>query len=51
MFEASTAIFLIVSLVGLVVGLLGDDVLDLLAWLALGVPVAAIGWALIARRA
>ena len=41
----------VVSLVGLIVGLLGDGVIDLFAWFALGVPVAAIGWAFAARRA
>jgi hypothetical protein len=40
----------VVSLVGLVVGLLGDGMLDLASWLALGVPVAAITWALALRR-
>lgn len=41
----------IASLAGLVVGLLGDGMIDLLSWLGLGIPVAAIAWALIARRA
>jgi hypothetical protein len=39
-----------ISLVGLVVGLLGDGLLDIASWLALGVPVAAIIWALASRR-
>lgn len=41
----------IVSLVGLVVGLLGDGVIDLAGWVALGLPVLAIIWSLTARRA
>ena len=40
----------IASLVGLVIGLLGDGPLDLFSWLALGIPVVAIGWALAYRR-
>jgi hypothetical protein len=39
-----------ISLIGLVVGLLGDGLLDLASWLALGVPAAAIIWALASRR-
>jgi hypothetical protein len=40
----------VISLVGLVVGLLGDGLLDMGSWLALGVPAAAIIWALASRR-
>lgn len=39
------------STVGLVVALLGDGWHDLLAWITLAVPVAAVAWAMVARRA
>jgi hypothetical protein len=32
------------SLVGLLAALLGDGAWDVLSWLALGAPVAVIGW-------
>lgn len=40
----------ILSIVGLVAALTGDGWRDALSWLALGVPVAAVGWAMKARR-
>lgn len=40
----------IASLVGLIAGLLGDGVLDWIAWIGLGAAVAVLGWALVARR-
>lgn len=40
----------IASLVGLVSGLLGDGVLDWIAWFGLGAAVAVLTWALVARR-
>ena len=40
----------IVSLIGLVVGLLGDGWHDLASALAVAVPVVVIAWALRARR-
>lgn len=38
------------SIAGLVVALTGDGWRDAAAWLALGIPVAAVGWAMKARR-
>ncbi len=38
------------SLVGLISGLLGDGVLDWIAWIGLGAAVAVLAWALIVRR-
>lgn len=40
----------IVSLAGLVVGLLGDGGYDVAAGLAVAVPVVVIGWALLRAR-
>lgn len=40
----------IASLVGLIAGLLGDGVLDWIAWIGLGAAVAVLGWALVVRR-
>lgn len=39
-----------VSIVGLVVGLLGDDGYDAAAGLALAVPVAVMAWSLLKAR-
>jgi hypothetical protein len=38
------------TFVGLIAGLLGEGGLDALAWLGLGVPLAAIGLALARRQ-
>jgi len=38
------------SLTGLVVALTGDGLRDAASWLALGIPVVAVGWAMRARR-
>jgi hypothetical protein len=38
------------SLAGLIIGLIGEGLLDLVAWVALGVPVAVIGWSLAFMR-
>ena len=38
------------SLIGLVVALTGDGLRDAASWVALGIPVLAVGWALRARR-
>lgn len=38
------------SLAGLVAALTGDGVRDMLSWAALAVPVAAVAWAMRARR-
>lgn len=40
----------VLSLVGLVAGLIGDSLFDLVSWIALASPVVAIGWALVLRR-
>ncbi len=48
-FAWPAAIFLL-GLVGLVSALTGDGWRDALAWLSLAVPVAAIIWAMRARR-
>jgi hypothetical protein len=48
-FAVPTAIFA-VSIVGLVAALTGDGWRDALSWLALAVPVAAVGWAMAVRR-
>ena len=39
-----------VSIIGLVSALTGDGIRDALSWVALAVPVAAVGWAMRARR-
>ncbi len=38
------------SIVGLVSALTGDGPRDALSWLALAIPVGAVGWAMRARR-
>lgn len=38
------------SLVGLTTALLGDGWHDIVAWLALAVPVGAVAWAMLVRR-
>lgn len=38
------------SVAGLVVALTGDGLRDAASWLALGIPVVAVGWAMRARR-
>ncbi|WP_199556294.1 hypothetical protein [Sandaracinobacteroides hominis] len=38
------------SLFGLVAALTGDGLRDVVAWIALAVPVVAVGWAMVARR-
>lgn len=40
----------IISIAGLVVALTGDGLRDAAAWLALAIPVAAVAWAMKARR-
>lgn len=40
----------LLSLVGLVSALTGDGWRDALSWLGLGVPVLAVGWAMLARE-
>jgi hypothetical protein len=48
-FAAPLAVALL-SLLGLVVALTGDGLRDALAWATLAVPVAAVAWAMRARR-
>ena len=40
----------LLSVAGLVVALTGDGWRDGAAWLALGLPVLVVGWAMTARR-
>ncbi len=40
----------LVSIVGLVVALTGDGLRDAASWVALAIPVLAVGWAMRARR-
>lgn len=43
-------IIALLSIVGLVAALTGDGVRDALAWTTLAVPVAAVAWAMRARK-
>jgi hypothetical protein len=47
---AVPALIALASLAGLFVALLGDGVFDFASWLTLAMPVAAIAWAMVARR-
>ena len=47
---AVPAVVAALSLFGLIVALIGDGVWDVIGWLTLGLSVAVLGWALIARR-
>ena len=47
---AAPAAIAIFSILGLVSALTGDGIRDALSWAALGVPVAAVAWAMRARR-
>ena len=47
---AAPILIAVLGLVGLVSALTGDGWRDALSWLALGVPVLAIGWAMTIRR-
>lgn len=38
------------SVVGLVIALTGDGLRDAASWIALAIPVFAVGWAMHARR-
>lgn len=40
----------VVSIAGLVVALTGDGIRDAASWVALAIPVLAVGWAMKARR-
>lgn len=40
----------LLSVVGLVSALTGDGLPDIIAWITLAVPVAAVGWAMRMRR-
>lgn len=44
------ALLALVSLAGLISALLGAGWWDILSWITLGLPVAAIAWAFSARR-
>lgn len=47
---AAPIVIAVLGLVGLVSALTGDGWRDALSWVALGVPMAAIGWAMKVRR-
>lgn len=47
---AAPTIIAAFSIIGLVVALTGDGWRDAVSWAALGVPVAAVLWAMKARR-
>lgn len=55
--QSLAAIFLapvliaIASTIGLVAALTGNGLRDLVSWIALGIPVLVVAWALWARRA
>ena len=43
---ALPALIAVVSLIGLVAALTGDGWRDMLSWVSLGLPVAAVAWAM-----
>lgn len=47
---AAPLVIALLSLAGLVSALTGDGLRDLLSWLCLALPVAAVAWAMRARR-
>ncbi len=47
---AIPAIVAVLSLFGLVAALIGDGVWDVIGWMTLGVSIAVLAWALVARR-
>lgn len=47
---ACPVLIALLSLTGLVSALTGDGLPDIVAWLALAVPVLAVGWAMQAKR-
>lgn len=47
---AAPTVIAIASLIGLIAALLGDGGFDITSWVALGIPVAAIVWAMARRR-
>jgi hypothetical protein len=47
---ALPALIALLSVVGLVSALTGDGVRDVLSWIALAVPVVAVGWAMRVQR-
>lgn len=47
---AVPAVIAVASLVGLIAALLGDGAFDAVSWLALGVPLAVVAWAMVKRR-
>ena len=50
MLTALPVLIALLSMIGLVSALTGDGVRDLLSWIALAVPVAAVGWAMRMQR-
>ncbi|MFN3856886.1 MAG: hypothetical protein ACK4RV_03990 [Caulobacter sp.] len=47
---AAPLVIALASAIGLVAALVGDGFADLLSWVGLGVPVAAVIWAMLRRR-
>lgn len=47
---AVPALLAVLSTAGLIIALTGDGWRDAMAWVALGIPVIAVGWAMTARR-
>jgi hypothetical protein len=47
---AAPLVIALASAIGLVAALVGDGFADLLSWIGLGVPVAAVIWAMLRRR-
>lgn len=47
---AIPSLLALTSIIGLVAALTGDGWRDALSWLALGIPVFAVGWAMRAKR-
>lgn len=47
---AAPLLVAVVSIVGLVAALTGDGMRDAVSWVALGLPIAVIGWAMARRR-
>jgi hypothetical protein len=47
---AAPAAIAVLSTIGLVAALTGDGIPDVLSWVLLAVPIAAVAWAMHARR-
>lgn len=47
---AAPFLIAVASIVGLVVALTGDGLRNIASWVALAIPIAAVVWAMLARR-